>query len=255
MNPIIENLHSRKSVRAYQDKPIPAEIKQQILLAAMAAPTAGNQQLYTILDITDQHIKDRLAITCDNQPFIAKAPMVLIFCADIQKWLDAFIEGGCQPRLPGSGDFLLAVNDAVIAAQNAVTAAWSLGIGSCYIGDVMEQCEQHRQLLNLPAYVFPAAMLVFGYPTEQQQQRPKPPRCELQYIVHENTYQRMDGLKLRKMFEKNFGDQTYEAWLQAFCTRKYNSDFAREMSRSVDEYLRDYRHILICHHERIKFRS
>lgn len=242
MNPVIENLHNRKSVRAYEDKPIPAEIKNQILLAAMAAPTAGNQQLYTILDITDQKIKDRLAVTCDNQPFIAKAPMVLIFCADVQKWLDAFIEGGCQPRLPGSGDFLLAVEDAVIAAQNAVTAAWSFGIGSCYIGDVMEQCEEHRQLLNLPAYVFPAAMLVFGYPTEQQKQRTKPPRCDLQYIVHENTYQRMDGLKLRKMFAKNIGDQSYEAWLQAFCTRKYNSDFAREMSRSVNEYLRDYHH-------------
>ncbi|HAX97704.1 MAG TPA: nitroreductase [Candidatus Atribacteria bacterium] len=240
MNPIIENLHTRKSVRAYENKPIPADIKQEILLAAMAAPTAGNQQLYTILDITDQTIKDRLAITCDNQPFIAKAPMVLIFCADVQKWFDAFVDSGCQPRLPGSGDFLLAVDDAVIAAQNAVTAAWSFGIGSCYIGDVMEQCEEHRQLLNLPKYVFPAAMLVFGYPTQQQQRRPKPPRCDLQFIVHENRYQRMDRPDLRKMFAKNIANQPYEAWMQAFCSRKYNSDFAREMSRSVDVYLRDF---------------
>ena len=86
MNPIIAELHARKSVRAYEDKPIPPEVKKEILLAAMAAPTAGNQQFYTILDITDQKIKDRLAITCDNQPFIAKAKMVLIFCADLQKW-------------------------------------------------------------------------------------------------------------------------------------------------------------------------
>lgn len=243
MNPVIEQLLSRKSVRAFEDKSIPADIKQEILLAAMAAPTAGNQQLYTILDITDQTIKDRLAVTCDNQPFIARAPMVLIFLADIQKWFDAFTDSGCQPRLPGTGDFLLAVDDAVIAAQNAVTAAWSFGIGSCYIGDVMEQCELHRELLHLPGYVFPAAMLVFGYPTQQQQQRSKPPRCNLQYIVHENTYKRMDGTELRKMFAKNVGAQPYEAWLQAFCSRKYNSDFAREMSRSVDEYLRDFQHI------------
>ena len=81
---------------------------------------------------------------------------------------------------------MLAVNDAVIAAQNAVCASESLGIGSCYIGDIMEQCEFHRQLLQLPPYVFPAAMLVFGYPVQQQKEREKPVRCDLNYIVHEN---------------------------------------------------------------------
>lgn len=240
MNPIIENLLDRKSVRAYEEKPIHEDIKREILLAAVAAPTAGNQQLYTILDITDQNIKDRLAITCDNQPFIAQAPMVLIFCADIQKWFDAFNDSGSQPRMPGAGDLILAVEDAVIAAQNAVTAAWSFGIGSCYIGDIMELCEEHREMLDLPSYVFPAAMLVFGYPTEQQKNRQKPPRCGLQYIVQENNYHRMDGPELRKMFGTKIGDRTYETWFQAFCTRKYNSDFAKEMNRSVDVYLQDF---------------
>ena len=109
MNEIIRSLHNRKSVRVYEDREISAAIKREILLAAMAAPSAGNQQLYTILDITDQGIKDRLAITCDNQPFIAKAPMVLIFLADCQKWYDAYSAYSCNPRQPGVGDLLLAV--------------------------------------------------------------------------------------------------------------------------------------------------
>lgn len=71
---------------------------------------------------------------------------------------------------------MLAVTDTAIAAQNAVTAAESLGIGSCYIGDVMEHCEQQRELLGLPEYVFPCVMLVFGWPTQQQKERPKPQR-------------------------------------------------------------------------------
>ena len=137
-NPITENLKSRKSVRAYEDRPIPAEAKQIILQSATEAPSAGCQQLYTILDITDPKLKETLAVTCDNQPFIARAPMVLIFCADCQKWYDAYLEAGCSPRHPGAGDLMLAVTDAAIAAQNAVTAAESLGIGSCYIGDIME---------------------------------------------------------------------------------------------------------------------
>ena len=102
MNEVLAQLHARKSVRAFLDKPIAPADKAAILEAACAAPTAGNQQLYTILDITDQAVKDTLAETCDHQPFIAKAPMVLIFCADCQKWYDAFAAGGCQPRGPAA---------------------------------------------------------------------------------------------------------------------------------------------------------
>ncbi len=240
MNETLRSLQARKSVRAFEQRPVPEDCKRAILEAATQAPTAGNQQLYTILDITDQALKDKLAVSCDNQPFIAKAPMVLVFCADLLKWLDAFEEGGASPRRPGCGDLLLAVDDALIAAQNAVTAAESLGIGSCYIGDIMEQCETHRQLLGLPAYVFPAAMLVFGWPTQQQKERPKPRRCRLEDIVQQNGYRRRTGAELRRMFGKETVNRSFEEWSQAFCRRKYNSDFSVEMSRSVRQYLEDY---------------
>ena len=240
MNPILQSLYARKSVRAFEDRPIPEELKQQILEAAVQAPTAGNQQLYTILDITDPLLKQALSITCDHQPFIAKAPMVLIFCADCKKWLDAYREAGCTPRAPGAGDLLLAVTDAAIAAQNAVVAAESLGIGSCYIGDVMENCERQRELLHLPDYVFPAAMLVLGWPTRQQRERPKPARCPMEQIVHTNAYRCMDGQELRAMLAGRTGAQGFEDWCAAFCARKYDSDFSREMTRSVEEYLRQF---------------
>lgn len=240
MNEILAALYARKSIRAYTGESISPEQKELILRAACAAPTAGNQQLYTILDITDQGIKDKLAVSCDNQPFIAKAPVVLIFCADCQKWYDAFAAAGCEPRLPRAGDLMLAVTDCAIAAQNAVTAADSLGLGSCYIGDIMEQCEFHRELLRLPDYVFPAAMLVMGVPTQQQLERPKPERCGLEHIVHKNGYRRMDGEELREMLASHAGQRPYEEWLAAFCQRKYQSDFSREMSRSVEEYLKAF---------------
>lgn len=241
MNEIIKSLYSRKSVRAYEDRPIPDEIKQAILRAATEAPTAGCQQLYTILDITDQALKDALVRTCDNQPFIAKAPMVLIFCADCKKWYDAYREAGCSPREPGIGDLMLAVTDTAIAAQNAVTAAESFGIGSCYIGDIMENCEQQRTLLNLPDYVFPAAMVVFGWPTRQQKERQKPRRCDLSHIVHENTYRSMDGGELREMFGYQASRSSFEEWMAAFCNRKYESNFSKEMTRSVAKYLEQYK--------------
>ena len=240
----IEEMFSRKSVRTFTGEKIPVETKNLILEAAVNAPTAGCQQLYTIIDVTDQNLKEALADTCDHQPFIAKADLVLVFCADCRKWYEAYLDTGCAPRKPGEGDLLLAVTDAAIAAQNAVTAAWSLGIGSCYIGDVMENCEKQRELLKLPSYVFPAAMLVFGYPTQQQLEREKPKRAALKYIVSENAYPEHTQKDRQEMFFSSRGmaetKLKYESWMRAFHMRKYNSDFAREMTRSVRKYLEDF---------------
>lgn len=240
MNQIIQSLFDRKSVRVFEDKPISAEDKRLILESAVQAPTAGNQQLYTILDITDQSIKDKLVDSCDHQPFIGKAPMVLVFCADVQKWVDAFEEAGSEPRRPGAGDLLLAIEDTMIAAQNAVVAAESLGIGSCYIGDILENKEFHQDLFDLPRYVLPIGMLVLGYPTHQQKERPKPQRCALEDVVQENRYRRRNGEELRRMFDHRVGQQGFDQWMLAFCNRKYNSDFSREMSRSAAAYVEEW---------------
>ena len=240
MNEVLNQLYARKSVRVFEDREISPEDKAAILKAAVNAPTAGNQQLYTILDITDQSIKEKLVDSCDHQPFIAEAKMVLIFCADCLKWYEAFREAGCSPRAPGAGDLMLAVTDTAIAAQNAVTAAESLGIGSCYIGDIMENCEIHREMLKLPETVFPCCMLVFGYPTRQQKERKKPERAAMEHIVHENGYRRMDGKEYRRMFADRCGAKGYDEWMKAFCARKFDSEFSREMTRSVCEYLKDF---------------
>lgn len=240
MNEIIKSLFQRKSTRAFLNREIPKAAKETILKAAVQAPSAGNQQLYTILDITDRNLLEALSVTCDNQPFIAKAKLALIFLADCRKWHQGYREAGLNPRNPGAGDLMLAVCDACIAAQNAVVAAESLGIGSCYIGDILEQCEKHRELLKLPPYVVPAVMLVFGYPTKQQQQRPKPARPSLSSIVHENAYREMESEELHQLFRPGTDMEAYQKWLNAFCERKYQSDFSREMTRSVEEYLKDF---------------
>ena len=85
------------------------------------------------------------------------------------------------------------------------------------------------------------AMVVFGYPTKQQMERRKPKRCQQKYIVHENGYRPMDEGELRGMLRKEYNeDGDFESWIQAFCRRKYDSDFSREMSRSVEEYLKAF---------------
>ena len=243
MNEVLRQLHARKSVRVYEDRPVEANVKRAILEAAIQAPTAGNMALYTILDITDPDIKAALAKSCDNQPFIAKAPVVLIFCADYRRWYDVFCEYVDDVRKPDLGDLFLAEADALIAAQNAVVAAHSLGLGSCYIGDITENYEYHKTLLNLPGYVVPAAMLCFGYPTEQQLSRPKPPRHPVEALVHENGYCLEKSAQMTQMLgvQQERTGEALEDYIRRFCRRKWNSDFSVEMSRSCTEMVRDWR--------------
>lgn len=245
MNDTIRQLKARKSVRAYTGEPIGAAERAAILEAAFQAPTAGNQQLYTILDITDPELRHELAELCDHQPFIEEAAMCLVFLADCRRWLRAYKAAGCEARRPEAGDLLLAVADSCIAAQNAVTAAESLGIGSCYIGDVLENCESMRDALRLPEEVVPAAMLVFGYPTETQKSRAKPARLSAKAVVFENTYRDRSEAELREDFTRRAElggctDYDFDSAMKAFCARKYESAFSREMSRSAREYLRPF---------------
>ncbi len=240
MNEIIKSLLERKSVRSFTDEKVPDSLKEIIIKCATEAPTAGNQQLYTILDITDDDIKEMLALSCDNQPFIGKASVVLIFCADCKKWYDAYLSIGLDARKPSPGDMLLAVEDAMISAQNAVVAAQSLGLGSCYIGDILEHRDYHKKLLSLPDYVMPIGMLVIGYPSESAKNREKPQRADIRHLVHENAYRTLSGDELKEMLGYKKGAATYEEWLTAFCKRKYESEFSLEMSESARDYIKEY---------------
>lgn len=250
---ILSSLKNRKSVRAFEERGITEEIKAEILEAAFQAPTAGNQMLYTILDITDQTLKVKLSETCDNQTFIAKAPLVLVFLADCRRWLDAYRYAGCEVRSPGVGDLLLACQDAAIAAQNSVIAAEAYGIGSCYIGDILEQAELVQEILQLDKWVVPITMVIYGYPTDQQKTRHKPYRFDKQYIVQQNTYKPLDESQMRDMFERRSQASSghlaaglsdypnpsfdFDDYVSTFATRKYMSEFSREMSRSAALYL------------------
>ncbi len=259
MNQVIDVLLKRKSIRAYEPKEISADVKASLLQATLRAPTAGNLMLYTILDITDQSLKDRLAKTCDDQPFIAKAPLLLLFLADYQRWYDYFLASGVpticaeknEPmRTPAEGDLFLACCDALIAAQNAVIAAEALGLGSCYIGDIMEHYEIHKEMFNLPQYVFPISLLCIGYPTEQQNNREQSTRFDKKFIVFENQYRRLAAPEFDQMFslqhQQMFNGRDNLAGSvnvgQATYRRKFNTEFSIELNRSVRAILKEWTH-------------
>lgn len=257
MNPTLDVIARRRSVRAYADQPLTAEEKTAILQAAFRAPTAGNMMLYSIIEVEDQALKVRLAVTCDNQPFIARAPFVLLFVADYQRWYDYFHhcrceerarELGLEPRPLQEGDLLLAMDDALIAAQNTVIAAEALGIGSCYIGDVLERYEEHRALFELPRYALPAAMLCYGHPQASRAASNPSPRFPAEYIVFKNRYHRLQEEEfdawMQPLAARYFRDGKFmegaENIGQHYYLRKFIAEFSHEMSRSVRAMLRSW---------------
>ena len=242
MNNTIKELYNRKSVRVFTDELITEEERNIILNAALQAPSAGNMEMYSIIDVQDQQLKDQLAVLCDHQPFIATAKLVLIFLADYQKWYDIFntYVGECDDL--EESDLFLAMNDTLIAAQNSVVAAESMGIGSCYIGDILENFEKIQELLNLPQYAVPCTMIVFGRPTDQQKERIKPTRFDVNDMVYVNRYQPKTTEQTISMFEKQTGKtgEKLEKHIQAFAKRKFNTDFRHEMNRSCRAILKHW---------------
>ena len=245
MNETIKLLMERKSVRQFVREEMPREDVEAILNAAVQAPSAGNMTLWTIINVTDPEKKLALSKSCDNQPFIATAPLVLVFCADYRRWFEVFktLDLGEELRVPAEGDFMLSVSDTLIAAHATVVAADALGYGSCYIGDIIENCDIQREILGLPEYVKPVAMAVYGKPTQTQIDRKKPPRFHLEDVVHENTYKKEQGAeKMIDMLKTRQGhdDEAFERWIMAFTKRKWNCDFSREMSRSAAQMIREW---------------
>ncbi len=256
-NETIEILNKRRSVRAWESTPITTDHLKLIINGAMRAPTAGNQMLYSVLQVDDQQKKDKLAITCDNQPMIAKAPLVLIFLADMQRWYDFYASSGikelCEKknllyRTPQESDMFIAMCDALIAAQNAVITAESLGIGSCYIGDIMENIEIHREMFNLPNWVFPITMLCFGYPKSINKNPKLTRRFDEKYIHFHDEYKRFKKEDFDEMFKTSIEEfnkmekkpEGVENYGQRFYLFKTGSDFAAEMERSVKIAIKDW---------------
>jgi FMN reductase (NADPH) len=251
MHETLTLIHNRRSIRSFSDRPIEPETLLALKEATLRAPTAGNMALYSIIEVEDPKKKEILARICDNQRMITKAPIVWVFLADTQKWVNYFFESGAVKRgeessqityrAPGFGDMHLCLQDAIIAAQNSVIAAEALGLGSCYIGDIIENFEELVELLDLKQYTIPATMVIFGYPKGEGPVK-LAPRCPVDSIFMKDRY---DEPHLTQMERAYHLHEEHRRRIQAlpygnsatladyYYVRKYASAFMEEMNRST----------------------
>ena len=182
MNTTITQIKAHKSIRAYTDQPIMAEQLDEILAAAQQAPSSSFLQAVSIIRITDKALRTQIMQLSAEQPYIASAAEVLLFCADFNrhKQIVPDAKTGFVEQL------LIGATDAAMMGQNALVAAESLGLGGVYIGAVRNHPAEIGELLGLPELVIPLFGLCLGYPAQDPQVKPRLPRA---LVVHENRYQ------------------------------------------------------------------
>lgn len=249
MENIIAN---RRSCRAFLNKEIDKETVKKLKELTLRAPSAGNMIMYSVLEIKDIVKKEKLAKLCDDQSMIARAPLVWVFLADMTKWLEYFRlfesdkKADTPIRRPGIGDFHLAMQDAIIAGQTAALAAESLGLASCYIGDVIENYEEMQKLLNLPPHATPACMLIMGYPKEELFAKPltkRPPADSSVFMEDGYQMPTKESLsyqysEMEKFLKEHNILKEEQCYADHYFKRKYSSSFMDEMNRSTAVFLK-----------------
>ncbi len=218
----LSHLQSRASCRAFRDDPIPDEVLEEILATGLRAASGGNLQPYSIIVVRDAERRRRLAEINYRQSFIAQAPVNLLIVLDFHK-LERYARLQDAPFTAhrSFSHFLVGFMDAICCAQMMETAAWLLGIGTCYVGTVPAVAPEVVKLCSLPPRTFPLLLLAMGYPRSPLRTRPRLPRS---LSVFEERYPALSDDEILEGFAAKYGTEgrslpsdpaRAERWLRA----------------------------------------
>ena len=237
-NATIELLLERASCRSYTDDPIPSETLDLVLEAGVRAASGGNLQPTSIIQIESQETKDWLAEEC-GQRFIAQAPVLLTFCIDWwrgKRWAELEMAPFSATR--SFRHFWISFQDTIICAQNICTAADALGLGSCYIGTIIDLVPALCERLELPEGVFPVVLLTLGVPKRPPKTRRK---LDPSVMVHQEHYHKLSDEELLAEFERKYPGYRIEpteerlAQVAEVCRDVHGSAFAGQCLARIEE--------------------
>ncbi|MEW6375584.1 MAG: nitroreductase family protein [Thermodesulfobacteriota bacterium] len=221
---LYELMMKRRSVRVFKDQEIPEPMIEQLIDVANHAPSGGNIQPLSIILVRAIEGRRKLAELAGEQPWVRNAPLAMIFCLDfyrIKRWAEI-----CQTDFRGEqalNHFLIAYADLMVAAQNVVILAESLGLGSVYIGSIQHEIDETRNFFQIPEYVLPMMVLSIGYPESIPKHIPK---LKKEIIVHRENYRRPEEDDIRRAFDEKYGsiDQNVEKYLERIFVEALEAD-------------------------------
>ena len=167
-------IEGRRSIRAFKPDPLDDSIVREALRMANLAPSAGNLQARDFIVVKDTETKEALAEAAYDQDFVRIAPVVVVFCANLQR-----IAG----RYGDRGKTLYCIQDAAAAIENMILYLHGKGVGSVWVGAFDET--KARKILSVPSSSRPVAIVPIGYPDEKGG---RTPRVSLDQIVHKEKW-------------------------------------------------------------------
>lgn len=178
-------LKNHRSIRKFTDEPISDEVVEDIISAALSTATSSNLQGTTVIRVRDTAKRAAIAEVAGGQTYIETCPAFFVWCADLHRSAVACEMGGGELSAGMTEHFVIATVDCALAAQSAVVAAESLGLGICYIGAIRNDPQTVADLLDLPDQVYPVFGLCLGWPDQDPMLKPRLP---LSVTLKEDRY-------------------------------------------------------------------
>ncbi|TVT74120.1 MAG: NADPH-dependent oxidoreductase [Denitromonas halophila] len=186
--PVIDQLMTHRSVRAFRPDAVSDAQLSAMIAAAQSAASSSNLQVWSVVAVRDQAVRDQLAEFAGNQAHIRQAPLQLVWLADLSRLERvATAEGRPSEALDYTEMFLTAVIDAALAAQNAVAAAESMGLSTVYIGGMRNRPEDVARVLKLPPKTFAVFGMCVGHEDDARPASVKP-RLPQSAVLHHESY-------------------------------------------------------------------
>lgn len=227
-NESLTTMLSHRSIRAYLSDPLPPGTLELLVAAAQSASTSSNLQTWSVVAVEDPQRKEELSKLAGNQAHIRQTPLFLVWLADLARLsYVAESRGFSHDALEYLEMFVMATIDASLAAQNAVIAAESLGLGTVYIGGIRNSPEEVAAVLNLPPSVYAVFGLCVGYPNLELTAAIKP-RLPQNAVLHRETY---------KLAEQDEAIAHYNDIIKSFYTEQkmnISGDWSEHSSQRIE---------------------
>lgn len=246
-------VNNHRSIRKYKPDPVPDDLLEQALAAGLRASSSGNMQTYSIIVTRDRALREALYEPHMEQSMVLDAPVLLTFCADFRRMRHWLRLNDAPDNFDNFMSFLIAAIDATLASQNVALAAEALGLGICYMGSTLANCDRIGRLLALPPGVFPVVGYSLGWPAEDPAPRDRLP---LGGLVHHETYHDYSDADIAAIYaERNHrGWERYMSFpelrariegsgvrnlAQIYTVLKYTRESHTAYSQTVLDYLRE----------------
>lgn len=217
MQRVYDVISKHRSIRKYKNEPVKEEDLQRILNAVRHAPNSVNGQQISVVVVKDQATKDKIADLTGGQPWIAQAPVFLVFVADYTRVALALQREGLPfGNMESIEATMVCCVDSGIGFANAMNVAEEAGYGIVPIGAVRREPQEIINLLKLPKYVYPIVGMCVGIPDENPAMKPRIP---LEMLVHQEHYHPVDPDALARYdqevaayMEKRTGGKDVRDW-------------------------------------------